>query len=79
MLHKGSLCYFTKQRQSNQKPQSSSFMHHKLVIIFVESQLKEARFMAEDADRKYDEVFIYSQLEQLTRVGCTGWVYIDLT
>lgn len=54
-------------------------MHHKLVIIFVESQLKEARFMAEDADRKYDEVFIYSQLEQLTRVGCTGWVYIDLT
>jgi hypothetical protein len=34
----------------------------------LESQLKEARFMAEDADRKYDEVFIYFHIEQLTRV-----------
>lgn len=35
----------------------------------LESQLKEARFLAEEADRKYDEVFFFistSKFETLT-------------
>jgi hypothetical protein len=32
----------------------------------LESQLKEARFLAEEADRKYDEVFIFSTSEKIT-------------
>jgi len=29
-------------------------------ITFLETQLKEAKYIAEDADRKYDEVYILS-------------------
>jgi len=35
----------------------------------LESQLKEARFLAEEADRKYDEVFIYFHLETINSSG----------
>jgi len=34
-------------------------------ITFLETQLKEAKYIAEDADRKYDEVIIFIVLSGL--------------
>lgn len=49
----------------------------------LESQLKEARMMAEDADRKYDEVarklaMVESDLERAEERAETGESYVEM-